>query len=103
MHTRQRFTIDEVEFVSSGPREQERGLLGFVAFRLNGGLRISGVALRRIANGRRALSFPGRTDSAGTQRFYVQPLDDRTRKEIEAGVFAALGIDLAGATGERRQ
>jgi hypothetical protein len=87
------FYVDEVHFVSSEKKERRTGLLGFVSFRINRGLRIDGVSLRRTRNGDHALSFPGRRSLAGYEFPYVRPLDDRTRREIEAQVFAALGIE----------
>ncbi|MBN1443004.1 MAG: hypothetical protein JXA90_09850 [Planctomycetes bacterium] len=85
-------TIDRIELKTAGPEAAETGLLGWISFRLNRRLQVDGVALRRTADGRPALSFPAKRDSAGNQRFFVRPLDDETRIEIERQVFAALGL-----------
>ena len=85
--------VDEVRLTGASRRERASGLLGFVTFRLNRCLRIDGASLRRTATGRVALSFPERRDRFGFAHPVVRPLDDRTRSEIEAQIFAALGIN----------
>jgi DNA-binding cell septation regulator SpoVG len=84
--------IDRVELVTAGPAGAETGLLGWIQCRVNRSLLLDGLTLRRTQDGRLALSFPARRDRAGNQRFYVRPLDDETRCEIERQVFAALGL-----------
>ena len=65
--------------------------MGYVRFVVNGRLRFD-VALRRTADGRHALSFPARRDSRGRLRHLAHPVDDATRRDIEAQVFHALGL-----------
>lgn len=83
--------IDRVKFTPSRPAEARKGLNGWVCFRLNRRLQIDGIMLRRTRDGRRVLSFPARRSSGGDQVFFVRPLDDETREEIEHQVFTALG------------
>ena len=85
--------ITNVQFAAARPAEVKRGLLGWVSFRLNGTLQIDGVSLRRTADGRLALSFPGRRDGMGRQRFYLRPLGDVARRKIEYQLFQALGFE----------
>lgn len=72
-------------------------MIGWVACTLNGSIRLDGLALRKTASGRLALSFPARRDATGKQHFYSRPLDDRSRREIEYEVFKALGLEQEAA------
>jgi len=75
------------------PREHVRkGLLGWIACTINDTLRLDGLSLRKTLRGRLTLSFPAKPGLTGAQFFYTRPLDDRTRREIEAQVFAQLGL-----------
>ena len=85
--------IDNVKFSAAGPQETSAGLIGWVALTVNGLLRLDGLALRRTTDGRLVLSFPARRDGAGRQHFYVRPLDDVARRDIERQVFQALGLE----------
>ena len=85
--------ISNVHFTAAPPTDTERGLLGWVSCSLNGNLRLDGLGLRRSVGGRHVLSFPARRDSQGRQRFFLRPLDDAARREIEHQVFQALGIE----------
>ncbi len=87
------FQVDEVRFVAAGPWDQERGLLGYVSFRLNRGLRIDGVTVRRTRRGKLTLSFPARRGLTGCEFFFVRPTDSRVREEIERQVLAALRLE----------
>jgi hypothetical protein len=84
--------IDQVRLAGATRAEVATGLLGWVSCVLQDTLRLDGLALRRTADGRLALSFPARKDARGREHPYVRPLDDRARREIEAQVFRALGI-----------
>ena len=85
--------VSHVRFTAAPDATQETGLLGWLSLVLNGSLQLEGVTLRRTAHGRLALSFPARRDASGRQHAYVQPLDDRARREIERQVFMALGLE----------
>ena len=86
-------TISNIRFVAAGPDDVATGLLGYVSAVLNGALRLDGLALRRTAEGRLTLSFPFRRDHAGNQCFYLRPLNDIARQEIEHQVFQALVLE----------
>lgn len=81
------------KFSPSALDGKDEGLLGFVALELPSGLVLDGVALRRTSRGRLCLSFPERRDSRGRRHPYIRPVDDRARRELEAEVFAALGLE----------
>ena len=84
--------IDRIELKTAGRQAAETGLIGWISCRLNNRLQLDGITLRKTQDGRHVLSFPARRDAAGQQHFFVRPLDDNTRKEIERQVFARLGL-----------
>ena len=86
--------VNEVTFHTAPALDRARGLLGWVSFVVDGRLRLSSIAVRRTLEGRMALSFPARIDGAGNQRFYIRPLDNHTRHEIERQVFQAIGLEI---------
>jgi DNA-binding cell septation regulator SpoVG len=67
------------------------GVVGFVTFRL-GPLTLDGLVLRRTRSGCLTLAFPVRTDSSGRRHPLFRPTCDRARREIEAAVLSALGL-----------
>lgn len=83
--------ITNVRLVAASASEQRGGLLGWVSCRLNGGLVLDGLALRRTADDRLTLSFPARRDPSGRQHFYVRPVSDAARREIEHEILRQLG------------
>ena len=83
--------FDDIRFVAAGPEDVEAGLLGWIGCTVNGMLRLEDLALRRSAGGQLALSFPARRDGADRQHFYIRPLDDTARREIEHQILRALG------------
>lgn len=85
--------IDNVRFTSASPEQVQAGILGFVRCTLNNSLVLDGLLLRRTRHNKRTLSFPYRRDATGRQHFYLRPLDDRSRRDIEKQVFAALAIE----------
>lgn len=88
--------ISKVRLTTADAKEQGNGLLGWVRLTIDGTIRLDGIALRRTLDGRLALSFPARRDLFGRQHAYVRPVDDRTRREVERQVFAALGLTEEG-------
>jgi DNA-binding cell septation regulator SpoVG len=86
--------LTDLRFTNATPAEVRTGLLGYISVTVNGTLRLDGLTIRRTADGRRTLSFPARRDATGRQHYFVRPLDDRARREIEHQVFQALGIDV---------
>jgi hypothetical protein len=87
--------ISEIKFSSAPLGLVGEGLLGWIECTVNGSLRIEGLALRRTADGRTTLSFPARRDSRGQQHFYLKPIDDSARRDVERQIFAALGLEDA--------
>jgi len=88
-------TISEVRFSPASEHDVRFGLLGYVSFALDSGLRVSGVTVRRTADGRTALSFPGRRNKRGEMRPYMRPVSRDSRAAIEAQVFAAIQLPEA--------
>lgn len=84
--------VESVRFAAADAAAVNNGLLGWVSLSLNGSLHLDGIAVRRTRGNKLTLSFPYRRDSAGRTHHIVRPLDDRTRREIEKQVFAAVGV-----------
>ena len=91
----QRLEIRDIRFVPTDAAEAKTGLRGFVSLVLNRSLKLDGLALRQTREGRWTLSFPSKLDASGHRHFHIRPLDDATRREIEAQVFQALGLEGA--------
>ena len=85
--------IDNVQLATAPSEQQREGLLGWISCTLNDGLRLSGLALRRTESGKLTISFPARRDSFGRQHFFIRPLNDPTRREIERQVVEALSLE----------
>ena len=86
--------VSTVALVNASPTEARSGLLGWVSCVLNQTVVVDGIALRRTADGRLALSYPARRDRAGNQHHVIRPLDDDARQHLEREIFKALGCDL---------
>jgi hypothetical protein len=84
--------IDEVAFKAASADHVREGLLGWITCRMNRSIQLDGITLRRTQAGEHTLSFPARRDGAGRQRFFVRPLDNETREQIERQVLRALGL-----------
>jgi len=80
--------ISHVEFTPAG--NAERGLLGFVRFRIAEVLLVDSITLRRTRDGRLTLSFPTRRTARGLSRSVLHPLDQAARDEIERVVLHAV-------------
>ncbi|MFO1053932.1 MAG: hypothetical protein U1F36_17075 [Planctomycetota bacterium] len=89
-------SVTDVVFTSADPAAQRTGLLGYIRCSFGNALILDGIALRRTAAGKRVLSFPSRTDGQGRKHPLYRPVDDATRRQLEAAVFAALGLDPEG-------
>jgi len=85
--------VTNVSFTHASRAATECGLLGWVAFDLDGTVRVDDVSLRRTLDGRLALSFPSRVDRRGFRRSLLRPTCDRARRAIERGVLAELGLE----------
>jgi hypothetical protein len=88
-----RIEVSEIRFHAATHADIEGGLLGWTSFVLNGAVRIDGVALRRSVDNRPFLSFPRRRASGRRKHFYVRPLNDRARRDIEYQVLKALNLE----------
>ena len=87
--------ISNVRFVAASKPEVATGLLGYVSAVVNSTLALDGLTLRRTAEGRLSVSFPSRRDTQGRQWFYLRPLDDAARREIQHQILGALGLEEA--------
>ncbi len=94
------YEIRDAAFTPATRGDETRGLLGFLSFRLGEGLRVDGVALRRTSDGRMTLSWPARRDRQGRDHAYIRPIDDVTRRTIEAEILAAIGIEPRPGPGQ---
>ena len=77
-------------WVGASDEEIRTGLLGFISVFV-GDLIVDGLALRKTASGRLALSFPARTSRSGHRHPYVRPIDDDARRAIERAILGQLG------------
>lgn len=82
--------VSSVAFTPAKPLERANGLLGWARFTVNDAFEFDSVTIRRAANGQLLLIFPGRRDGKDRQRYYVRPLTNAVRVEVEAQVFAQL-------------
>ena len=89
--------IADIRFTSSTGSEVERGMLGYVSFLLDGRIYLDGVTVHRTRDGELTLSFPAKLGRRGREWPYVRPIDNETRRAIEAQVFAALGLTSEGS------
>ena len=78
-----------VVLTAAGEAELGYGVLGFVSLQL-GALRLDGLRLRRLGDGRLVLSWPYRKGAAGRRRYFVRPTEESVRASLERQVFAAL-------------
>lgn len=92
------FNISSVQFHEAPTNVRSTGLLGWVDLTVNEHFRVMGLALRRTADGTLTLAYPRRLDGQGRKRTIIRPLDDDTRRRIEAEVFRHL--DNATETGK---
>ena len=72
--------------------DKRTGLMSWLRFRLDDRLLIDGVTLRRSADGRMIISWPGRRDKRGRQHPIVRPFDDDARVALEAAIFDAMDL-----------
>ena len=86
--------ITEILFSAADAGQRSSGLLGWIELTVNSRLKLYDLALRRTLDGRFTISYPKRIDSNGTKRAIVRPLDDPSRREIEAIVFKALALHI---------
>ena len=85
--------VSDVRFTAASPTGVASGLLGWASCTLNDSLRLDGIAVRRKADGGLALSYPARRDAVGRQHYYIRPLDDAARREVEHQLLSAIGLE----------
>jgi hypothetical protein len=90
--------VSEIRFLPATAIERATGLLGFVSFLINDGLRLDGVTVRRTLAGAFCLSWPTRMDRLGAKHALIRPITDEARRDLEAQVLGALGIGTGLAT-----
>ena len=83
--------IGTVRYIAAPAASVETGLLGWVSFIVNRMLHVNGVAVRRTMEGKTVLSFPAREGRNGQRFFFLRPVNDAARIEIEQQVLTALG------------
>ena len=82
--------VARVRFSPAPPAREASDLLGFASCSIADIGRIDGLAVRRVADGRYAVTFPGRRDRLGRRHLYFRPRDARARREIERRVIEEL-------------
>jgi hypothetical protein len=85
--------VHSITFRAARPAQVETGLLGWAGFTIGEHLRVEGIALRKTLEGRCTLTFPARRLAGKRRHFYVRPLDDSARRDIEDQVLRALNIE----------
>jgi len=89
-------TISLATFIPAPPELQGDGLLGWVSFKLDGALLVTGVALRRSRAGQYVFSWPVHRGRNGRDHHIVRPLDDAARIALEAELLLQLDPWLRG-------
>jgi len=84
--------ITAIRFTPALEAQARTGLLGWVQCVVAGDLKVSGIAVRRTAEGCVTLSFPERTDASGRRHPVVHPISDAARRAVERQIFGALGV-----------
>lgn len=87
--------VSNVRFTVASEDDALGGLLGYVSLVLNDALRLDGITLRQTADGRLTMSYPSRTDRFGYRHYFMRPLSDVARREIERQTIAALHAEVA--------
>jgi hypothetical protein len=84
-----RFVVSDVRGVHCSAHARKAGRYARVGMTLNGGIRLEGIHLRVTEDKRWTLSFPQDPHCAFT-KYFVRPLDDATRREIECQAIPVL-------------
>ena len=86
-----------VTLKAASAKQRKAGLVGWLYFKLPGGVKLDGVILRRTSRGKLALSFPKCRKRTGRERPYV----GITRRELERMVLRALKLPEAEDNDQR--
>lgn len=82
--------LDRIRFTAASARDIERGLVGFVAFRMAELFIVDSVAVRLTRDGRLSLSFPELRGAHGRRKDIIRPIDATARAALENTIFKAL-------------
>lgn len=86
--------VSEVRCTRARPHEAAGGLLAYVAFTINGQVRVDGVVVRRTLEGDHRLSFPSRPDRRGRKHPILRPLSDEARRHLEREVLRQIDPEV---------
>lgn len=87
---RDRLRISNVRVTRASGHDQDTGLLGYVTCVVNGALCLDGLTLRRSICGELSVSFPARRDQWGARHAYIQPMDEKTQRDLQEQILAAI-------------
>ena len=86
--------VSEVSFSAAPLHTRHEGLLGWVAFLIDGWLRVECSLRRTQREGRLSLVYPGRRGRSGTLHYAARPVCDAARRHVEREVFRALAQEI---------
>lgn len=84
--------VSRVRFTPAPDSAVVTGLIGWVSCVIDDSIRLDGLRVRRTREGDPTISWPYRRDRAGREHAVVAPVDDATRRRLEAQVMAALDL-----------
>jgi DNA-binding cell septation regulator SpoVG len=90
--------VTKAKLTPASTADREIGLLAYVQVVLNDSIGVDGITLRRTLEGETILSWPEKRDRSGAVHRLVRPMDSRARAELEAQIFAKLGLDSRRAS-----
>lgn len=89
-----RIEITEVRFSASSSSDQARGMLGWIGFLIDGWLRVDAATLRRSRSGELYVAYPARSDAQGRQHYFLHPISDTARREVQCQVLKAIAAEV---------
>ncbi len=92
-----RIAVSDVHFTEAPEADVRTGLVAWIRCVINESLALDGLCLRRTSRGTYTISFPARRDGRGNQRFFVRPITDEARRELERRVFERLHLEREAA------
>jgi DNA-binding cell septation regulator SpoVG len=84
--------VDVHAFTRGSDDDVRAGLLGYLQLVVGERLLLDGITLRQTEEGRKALSFPTRTDRRGQQHSLIRPTTNEARIAIERAVLERLAV-----------
>jgi len=94
---REPLRVSELRFTEASEADARTGLVAWIRCVINESLALDGLCLRRTSSGAYTISFPARRDGRGNQRFFVRPITDEARREIERQIFERLHVEREAA------